>query len=342
MRIFALTAVEAGYDLIRALDNRGVRFDGIIALSGNRSRENAAGFVSAQDVGDLPATRIIEVDDYRLLRPEDRKKLEDEEIDILVVGGWQRLVPEWLIRHCRKGVIGLHGSARGISVGRGRSPQNWALLTGAPEFELAAFQIDPGVDSGPVLAVRQFPYTPHDDIASSYLKSILMGAQMISDITADWDRAVADSRKQVEEQAEYLPQRRAEDGAIDWRQSMDHIRRQVAAQTRPYPGAFTTVEGRRLGVWQARPIGDLPMNPPGECGEIVHRAGPDVFVVRASDGYLVVDDFECDPEDFLKVGMILPSVPFADTVRSIVERHRSTYPDQPLSRDVTDIAEGTA
>ena len=339
MKIFALTAVEAGYDLIRALGHRGVQFDGIIALSENGPRENVAGFIRAGDVTDLPLTRITEVDDYRLVRREDRNKLEDEEIDILIVAGWQRLVPEWLIKHCRKGVVGLHGSARGISVGRGRSPQNWALLTGATDFELAAFQIDPGVDSGPVLAVRRFPYTAHDDIASSYLKSVLMGAQMISEVTADWDRAIERSQTQCEETAEYLPLRRAQDGAIDWRQSMEHIRRQVAAQTRPYPGAFTAVNGHCLRVWRARPMGDLPMNPPGQCGEIIHRAGPDVLVVRASDGYLVIDDFECGSELNLRVGTVLPSVPFADTIREIVDRHRSSYPNQPLSRDVTGIVE---
>ena len=81
------------------------------------------------------------------------------------------------------------------------------------------------------------------------------------------------------------------------------------------------------------------MNRLGECGEIVHRAGPGVFVIRASDGYLVVDDFEFGSEELLRVGMVLPSVPFAYTVRRIIDRHQSSYPDQPLSRDVTDIVE---
>ena len=56
------------------------------------------------------------------------------------------------------GVLGGHGSPDGISGGRGRLPQNWALILGAKRFDLALFKITPGIDDGPIIAKRSFFY----------------------------------------------------------------------------------------------------------------------------------------------------------------------------------------
>lgn len=339
MRVFALSAVEAGHDLIRALAARGVRLDGIIALSAHGNRSEVSGYLDAAPLASLLETEIHYVDGYGLSATEDRRRLEALDIDVLIVAGWQRLIPDWLISHCRLGVLGLHGSARGIHAGRGRSPQNWALITGAEGFEISVFLIDPGVDSGPVLASRRFAYTPYDDIVSSYQKSMLLSATMIAKVVADWDGAL--SRRAVQEgsTATYLPQRKAEDGAIDWTLDAVSIRRQVAALTRPYPGAFSSRGDHRVMIWGARPLGDLELGKPHQPGEVVHVAGGDRFIVRVGDGYMIVDEFELATDQKpIAVGDVLASVRFEDTIERIIARHQVRYPDQPLSPDVLELA----
>lgn len=337
--IYALSAVEAGYDLIRALASRGLALDGIIALSPRGERSSVSGFTTAAAIADLPDVPVVEVDDYRLLGADDRSRLAQLDIDILIVAGWQRLIPTWLIRHCSQGVIGLHGSAGGINAGRGRSPQNWALLMEAPSFELAAFQIDAGVDSGPVLATRRFAYTDHDDIASSYAKSMLMGADMIAEIVSDWETASAHASMQDESAAGYLPQRKPEDGAIDWDQPAHRVRAQVAALTRPYPGAFCTAGNSRMIVWRVRPIGELPLRHRGVPGEIVYRSGAGARVVRTADGYVIIDEYDVESGVELAVGTVLSSVPLSDTIARIAARHAERYPDQPIAAAAVALAE---
>lgn len=100
-------------------------------------------------------------------------------IDLLIVCGWQRLVPPWLIEHAPARVVGSHGSALGIAGGRGRSPQNWALIAGERQFQLSIFFIEPGIDSGPVIDTRTFSYDDLDDIVSSYLKLAIGTAEML-------------------------------------------------------------------------------------------------------------------------------------------------------------------
>ncbi|MXP15155.1 hypothetical protein GRI44_10385 [Altererythrobacter confluentis] len=335
VNIYALSAVGAGFDLVHALMARGVELAGVISLSDARDRSAVSGFQlasSARLPADMP---VFEVDSYPLASDAAKQLLTGIDIDVLIVAGWQRLVPGWLIDHCNLGVIGLHGSANGISAGRGRSPQNWALISGSDGFEIAAFLIDSGVDSGPVLASARFGYTVHDDIASSYQKSMLLGAQMIARALKDWDHSVRNAVPQTSGEVAYLPQRIAEDGAIDWTLPATVICRHVAALTKPYPGASTVIDGQEMKIWRVRPIGDLPLEPPGVPGEIISVSRQGDLVVATGDGYAMLEknDFDSAARG-LQVGHIFSSRPFSETIDAIINRHVANFPDQPLSADI--------
>ena len=64
-----------------------------------------------------------------------------------------------------------------------------------------------------------------------------------------------------------LPRRRPDDGLLDWRVTSTRVYDFVRALTRPYPGAFGRLEGRRFKVWQAAlpPLGDATVAEPGKC-----------------------------------------------------------------------------
>jgi len=48
--------------------------------------------------------------------------------------------------------------------------------------------------------------------------------------------------------------RRPEDGAIDWTANSDAVLRLIRASSRPFHGAFTTLEGNQLvRIWRAEP-----------------------------------------------------------------------------------------
>ena len=72
--------------------------------------------------------------------------------------------------------LGVHGSCDGILKGRGRSPQNWALLMGKTSFDLSIFKISKGVDSGAILATKKVYLDDKDSIFDSYLKCSLTSA----------------------------------------------------------------------------------------------------------------------------------------------------------------------
>jgi len=60
--------------------------------------------------------------------------------------------------------------------------------------------------------------------------------------------------RQDEGKRRIMPQRAPEDGLIDWNQEAQCIDRFVRAQTRPYPGAFSTLNGKQLHIWCAKVV----------------------------------------------------------------------------------------
>ena len=96
------------------------------------------------------------------------------------------------------------------------------------------FLITEGVDNGPIISQRTFCYRPYDDIQVSYYRASLAMADMLCEVLAN-PAKIANSQLQPDS-GFYYPQRKPEDGSIDWHQSMDFISRQCRALTSPYPG----------------------------------------------------------------------------------------------------------
>jgi UDP-4-amino-4-deoxy-L-arabinose formyltransferase/UDP-glucuronic acid dehydrogenase (UDP-4-keto-hexauronic acid decarboxylating) len=333
MRIYALGTVESGHDLLELLRGR-VSLAGIIGLGERRACDGISGYIHMRPLAERLGVDFVSVDSYALSGAEDRKKLEALDIDVLLVVGWQRLVPQWLIDRCRFGAIGAHGSPNGISGGRGRSPQNWSLILGAKTFSISIFFIDAGIDSGRVIDTRAFPYEDGDDIASSYAKVMLLTADMIANAFAGGAITAGRATPQTGD-AFYLPQRLPEDGGIDWRRSARDVCRFVAALTRPYPGAFTDLRGTRITVWRARPL-DIGRPAAGRPGQILLNSAGGRIIVVAGDGLVLIDDFETEPGPAPApgAGEVFASADFQAQMTAIIDRHRLRYPGHPLSADI--------
>jgi methionyl-tRNA formyltransferase len=337
-RLWALCTVEAGVDYLRALKGR-VPIGGIIGLSDRPPSAAISGFRSMAATARELSVPFVSVDDYRLQAESDRERILGLPMDGLLVCGWQRLVPSWLIELCGGMVIGIHGSASGIHGGRGRSPQNWAIMLGADRFEISIFFIDAGVDSGAVIGTAEFPLTEFDDIRSSYHKASLAVADLLFRSIESGDLAVRRAAVQLPS-AFYLPQRVQSDGSIDWRRSTREVHAFVRALSRPYPGAFSTLnDGRTVIIWRARPF-TIPKPPRHAPGEVLAIFADDSFLVGTSDGALLVDESEFRGEPrALASGDRFESVDFVEQMRIIVHRHRSRHPDQPLSPDILRAAQ---
>ena len=109
MDIYILNTLEHGVDITNQLKNQ-LKIKGVIGLSNKNNTENISGFVDVKKNCRKNHLQFISLDSYNMKNENDIKKIKKLNIDVLLVLGWQRLIPKWLIEKCKVGAIGIHGS----------------------------------------------------------------------------------------------------------------------------------------------------------------------------------------------------------------------------------------
>lgn len=172
------------------------------------------------------------------------------EADLALVAGWYHMIPADVRQRFRCGCLGLHASL--LPQLRGGAPLNWAILTDLPESGVSLFTMADGVDDGPIVGVERFSIDPRDDV-SDLIEKCAVAAESL--VRTRIPGVLAGTVRGVPQQGvpTYALQRTPEDGWIDWTRPAVEIDRLVRAVTRPYPGAWSVLGGRRITIWKARP-----------------------------------------------------------------------------------------
>jgi methionyl-tRNA formyltransferase len=168
--------------------------------------------------------------------------------DVLLVVGWTQLVKEELLA-VPKLALGFHASL--LPKYRGRAPINWALINGERETGNTLIVLARGADVGDIVAQRTIPIGEDDDCATVYDKVAATEIDMLREVLPLIEAGRMPRRTQDEAQASVMPRRRPEDGRIDWSRGTRQLYNWVRALTHPYPGAFTSLDGRKVFVWRA-------------------------------------------------------------------------------------------
>lgn len=333
--IYLLNATLNGKLFSEILCNR-LPIKGIITLNENGSSMTPEYY----DYTDFCREReidCIKLNSYGLVDADDRKKLETLDIDLIIVASWQRLLPNWFIDKCSIGIIGAHGSHEGITRGRGRSPQNWALMMGVKHFSISIFWIEEGTDNGAVIETREFEYISTDSILTSYVKINLYKADMI--LKSIENGKITRKEGTIQNaQGYYLPQRKKEDGMIDWNRDAVEINNMVRALTKPYPGAFTIYEGIECIIWSSRPVvvDDVCYLYDSVANGTVISILADSVLVKCGKNLLLIES--CTNFQKLREGIVFKSADYRQQMKDIISRHKERY-GTPLSRLVLDEVE---
>ena len=327
-KILALCTVSTGLDSISEVLRSGYKIISIIGVSPLAERlDLISGWVDIAIFSKKWDVPYGYVNKYDLKDISDRKLFESFNFDLIWVVGWQRLIPIWLIESASLGALGGHGSPDGIHRGRGRSPQNWSIMLGCKQFNLALFFITTGIDDGPIILQRSFTYNYMDDISVSYKKSALAMGDMVCQVLKNKDllnHSVKQSKK-----AFYYPQRKPKDGFVDWNMKQKEIWSHCRALTRPYPGLRTGHQSSIIIiVWECQPFDDIV---DGEYGTISVCFESEEFLVNCADGRLLIKEWEsCGSEWAPKQGIRFNSMPFYKQLQIIINRHKEKYPTLEL------------
>jgi len=280
-------------DLIIGLEKNGFYIDHCITISPMKGKEQkVAGYYDLYYFLSLKGINFTVVEKYNLMDNIDRKLIEQLGIDILLVMGWQRLIPDWFLNILPLGAFGMHGSSKPLPHGRGRSPINWSLIENRDVFYTHLFQYLPGVDDGPIIGVQKFDINSFDTCLTLHHKNMLSMIKLCSKYLPSIMDGTVVKTPQLKEGVTYYPKRTAEDGLIDWRKTTLEIYNLIRAVTHPFPGAFTYFNGVKNIIWRAIPFDTQLDWPDAKPGDVVERFYDGTFVVKTSDSSIWVQEYE--------------------------------------------------
>ncbi len=322
VRLLVLCTMAAGLDSVAEVIRRGGEIEAIVGLDPSVADPTLiSGLVDVAIFARKWNIRHLYVSQYDLLATADQNAISELSYDLVWVAGWQRLIPTWLIDQAPMGAVGGHGSPDGIHGGRGRSPQNWAIMLGCQRFDLALFKITPGVDDGPVVLQRSFFYNETDDISTSYKKTALCLGDMMTEVINN--PALMDKAAVQSDEAFYYPQRRPEDGYVDWSLKQREIYALCRSLTRPYPGLRASQESHEISIWKCVPFDDVVRSEPGTIDFVFED---DTFLVSCGDGRVLLSEVSSSSAWRPVANTKLRGKSLRETINNIIDRHRIKSP----------------
>jgi methionyl-tRNA formyltransferase len=197
-----------------------------------------------------------------LRRPQAMALLREIAPDLIVVAAFGQLLPPDVLSLPLHGCLNVHASL--LPRWRGASPINTAILAGDAETGVTIMLMDAGLDTGPVLARRATPIGDDETAGELSDRLALLGAELLVETVPRWLAGVLLLEPQDDAHATLTHLLNKGDGRLDWRLPAEDLARHARAYT-PWPGAFTTWNGRTLKILRARALPVTTDLPPGAC-----------------------------------------------------------------------------
>lgn len=292
MKIAIIGQQDFGKAVLEAFVARGDEVAAVFCAPEKEGARPDALRVAAQDKG-------LRVYQFKSLRaPEAVEAMTAAGADIGIMAFVLQFAPQEFVNIPRCGTIQYHPSL--LPKFRGPSSINWPIIKGETETGLTIFRPTDGLDEGAVILQKKTPISADDTLGTVYFDRLFpMGVQAMVEAA---DLVVAGKHREIvqdEAQASYEGWCRSAEAKIEWAKPVDHVYNLIRG-CNPAPGAWTTLNGRKLQIFDARKqlfrrFADVP----GKIGEVTAiTAGS--FKVTAQGGAIEV--LKAKFEDGKKMG----------------------------------------
>jgi methionyl-tRNA formyltransferase len=170
--------------------------------------------------------------------------------EAIIVVGYGRIIPQWMIDLPRLGNLNLHASL--LPKYRGAAPIQWAIACGESVTGVTTMRIDAGLDTGDILMQREISIDWRDTAETLGPKLAAMGASLMVETLRGLEDGKVRPTPQDHAHATLAPILKKEDGRIDFARTADDLFNRLRG-FQPWPGAFTTFKGKTLQVHRALP-----------------------------------------------------------------------------------------
>src|SRR5438270_4031685 len=203
-----------------------------------------------------------------VIQPEKIKKNEEFHAQLqalhpgaIIVVGYGRIIPPWMLELPRYGNINVHASL--LPKYRGAAPVQWALAQGETVSGVTTMLLNEGLDTGDILLQKEMAIRPEDTALTYAPRLAEMGADTIVETLRGLEAKTITPVPQDHAKATLAPILKKEDGLVDFARTATEIHNRLRG-FQPWPGAYTPFRGKSVKLISAMPE-DAPSNLlPGE------------------------------------------------------------------------------
>jgi methionyl-tRNA formyltransferase len=280
MRIAIVGQQDFGKAVLEAFLARGDQVAGVFCAPEKPGARPDALKVAAEE-------KKVKLFQLASLKSEEAKAaMKGLDADIGIMAFVLQFAPQDFVGIPKRGTIQYHPSL--LPKYRGPSSINWPIIRGDSKTGLTIFRPTDGLDEGPVVLQKETPISPDDTLGTVYFDRLFpMGVQALLEAA---DLVVSGKHREVvqdESQATYEGWCRKAEARLNWANHVDFVYNTIRG-CNPAPGAWTTLEGRELQIFDAR---KLPVRTfgavKGKVGEIVEVTDKS-FQVTAQGGRIEV------------------------------------------------------
>lgn len=230
--------VKAGFDVVAVLTRPDA------PLGRKRVMTPSPVAARAQELG-IEVIRASKVDN------ETTARIADIAPDVAAIVAYGGIVPRAALDVPKHGWVNLHFSL--LPAWRGAAPVQRSIIAGDDVTGAATFQLEAGLDTGPVFGTLTETVRPTDTAGDLLGRLSISGAVLLSQTLSAIDAGQAAPRPQDGE-VSLAPKLALEDGRLDWQEPALALNRRARGVT-PEPGAWTTLDGQRVKL---EPVGLRP------------------------------------------------------------------------------------
>ncbi|TDB76518.1 methionyl-tRNA formyltransferase [Micromonospora sp. KC723] len=193
--------------------------------------------------------------------PEFLDRLRELAPDCVPVVAYGALVPPVALEIPRHGWINLHFSL--LPAWRGAAPVQHAVLHGDELTGASVFQLEQGLDTGPVYGTLTDEIRPTDTSGDLLERLAHSGAGLLVAVLDAIEAGTARAEPQPADGVSLAPKLTVEDARVRWTDPAFAVDRRIRACT-PAPGPWTTFRQERVKLGPVTPVADGPELKPGE------------------------------------------------------------------------------
>src|SRR5213080_246549 len=145
---------------------------------------------------------------------ELKAKLAEIKPDAIIVVGYGRIVPSWMLQLPEFGNINLHASL--LPKYRGAAPIQWAIANGESVTGVTTMRIDEGLDTGDILLQQEMSISAEDTAETLSPRLAAIGADLIIETLRGLQAGSMHPQKQDNARATLAPVLKKEHGRIDF------------------------------------------------------------------------------------------------------------------------------